>query len=99
MPVRFLVRNGFFKPFPYFQIAQKLGFFISEFLVRIICRRLRFHRPVARILYQRAGRCGRVAAGVCIRLYDEQDYLQRPKFTEPEILRSSLAAVILHIFR
>ena len=44
---------------------------------------------------QRAGRCGRVAAGVCIRLYDEQDYLQRPKFTEPEILRSSLAAVIL----
>ena len=44
---------------------------------------------------QRAGRCGRVAAGVCIRLYDEQDYLQRPKFTDPEILRSSLAAVIL----
>src|SRR5690606_29203882 len=40
---------------------------------------------------QRAGRCGRVAAGVCIRLYDEQDYLQRPKFTDPEILRSSLA--------
>jgi ATP-dependent helicase HrpA len=46
---------------------------------------------------QRAGRCGRVAAGVCIRLYDEKDYLQRPKFTEPEILRSSLAAVILRM--
>jgi ATP-dependent helicase HrpA len=46
---------------------------------------------------QRAGRCGRVADGVCIRLYDEQDYLQRPKFTEPEILRSSLAAVILRM--
>ena len=46
---------------------------------------------------QRAGRCGRVAAGVCIRLYDEQDYLQRPKFTEPEILRSSLASVILRM--
>ncbi len=46
---------------------------------------------------QRAGRCGRVAAGVCIRLYDEQDYLQRPKFTDPEILRSSLAAVILRM--
>ncbi len=46
---------------------------------------------------QRAGRCGRVAAGVCIRLFDEQDYLQRPKFTEPEILRSSLAAVILRM--
>ncbi|MES2069440.1 MAG: ATP-dependent RNA helicase HrpA [Pseudomonadota bacterium] len=46
---------------------------------------------------QRAGRCGRVAAGVCIRLYGEQDYLQRPKFTEPEILRSSLASVILRM--
>ena len=46
---------------------------------------------------QRAGRCGRVAAGVCIRLYDEQDFLQRPRFTDPEILRSSLAAVILRM--
>ncbi|MDL2358363.1 MAG: ATP-dependent RNA helicase HrpA, partial [Pseudomonadota bacterium] len=46
---------------------------------------------------QRAGRCGRVADGVCIRLYEESDYLARPKFTEPEILRSSLAAVILRM--
>ena len=46
---------------------------------------------------QRAGRCGRVADGVCIRLYEEKDFLQRPKFTEPEILRSSLAAVILRM--
>jgi ATP-dependent helicase HrpA len=46
---------------------------------------------------QRAGRCGRVAAGVCIRLYDEQDFAKRPKFTDPEILRSSLAAVILRM--
>ena len=46
---------------------------------------------------QRAGRCGRVADGVCIRLYDEQDFLQRPKFTDPEILRSSLASVILRM--
>ncbi|GAB3552970.1 ATP-dependent RNA helicase HrpA [Noviherbaspirillum agri] len=46
---------------------------------------------------QRAGRCGRVAAGVCIRLYEELDFLQRPKFTDPEILRSSLAAVILRM--
>ena len=46
---------------------------------------------------QRAGRCGRVADGVCIRLYDEQDFLLRPKFTEPEILRSSLASVILRM--
>jgi ATP-dependent helicase HrpA len=46
---------------------------------------------------QRAGRCGRVANGVCIRLYDEDDYNKRPKFTDPEILRSSLAAVILRM--
>ena len=46
---------------------------------------------------QRAGRCGRVAAGVCIRLYAEDDYAARPEFTEPEILRSSLAAVILRM--
>ncbi|SFV16338.1 ATP-dependent RNA helicase HrpA [Pseudoduganella namucuonensis] len=46
---------------------------------------------------QRAGRCGRVADGVCVRLYDEQDFLQRPKFTDPEILRSSLASVILRM--
>jgi ATP-dependent helicase HrpA len=46
---------------------------------------------------QRAGRCGRVADGVCIRLYEEADYLARPAYTEPEILRSSLAAVILRM--
>ncbi|WP_409021166.1 ATP-dependent RNA helicase HrpA [Caballeronia sp. LZ032] len=46
---------------------------------------------------QRAGRCGRVADGVCIRLYDEADYQLRPRFTDPEILRSSLAAVILRM--
>ena len=46
---------------------------------------------------QRAGRCGRVADGVCIRLFEEDDFAKRPKFTEPEILRSSLAAVILRM--
>ena len=46
---------------------------------------------------QRAGRCGRVAAGVCIRLYDEADFKARAGFTDPEILRSSLAAVILRM--
>ena len=44
---------------------------------------------------QRAGRCGRVADGVCIRLYGEEDFAKRPAFTDPEVLRSSLAAVIL----
>ena len=46
---------------------------------------------------QRAGRCGRVAAGVCIRLYDEQEFSLRPPFADPEILRSSLAGVILRM--
>ncbi|HRI18072.1 MAG TPA: ATP-dependent RNA helicase HrpA, partial [Burkholderiaceae bacterium] len=46
---------------------------------------------------QRAGRCGRVADGICIRLYDEAGFAARPRFTDPEILRSSLAAVILRM--
>jgi ATP-dependent helicase HrpA len=46
---------------------------------------------------QRAGRCGRVADGICIRLYEESDYVARARFTDPEILRSSLAAVILRM--
>ena len=46
---------------------------------------------------QRAGRCGRIGPGVCIRLYDEEGFAQRPRFTDPEILRSSLASVILRM--
>ena len=46
---------------------------------------------------QRAGRCGRVADGICIRLYGEDDFNGRPRFTDPEIMRSSLAAVILRM--
>lgn len=46
---------------------------------------------------QRKGRCGRVRNGICIRLYSEQDYLSRPLFTPPEILRSNLAEVILRM--
>ena len=46
---------------------------------------------------QRAGRCGRVADGICIRLYDEKDFAGRPRFTDPEILRSSLAGGILRM--
>ena len=54
--------------------------------------------PISRAAaHQRAGRCGRVAAGVCIRLYDEESFAARPAFTEPEILRSSLASVILRM--
>ncbi|MDH0864644.1 ATP-dependent RNA helicase HrpA [Mitsuaria sp. GD03876] len=46
---------------------------------------------------QRAGRCGRVSNGICVRLYEEKDFLGRPRFTDPEILRSSLAGVILRM--
>ncbi len=46
---------------------------------------------------QRAGRCGRVADGICIRLYSEDDYESRPRFTDPEILRTNLASVILQM--
>lgn len=46
---------------------------------------------------QRAGRCGRVSNGICVRLYSETDFDGRPEFTEPEILRSSLASVILRM--
>lgn len=54
--------------------------------------------PVSRAAAdQRAGRCGRVAAGVCLRLYSEADMAARPPFTDPEVVRSSLAAVILRM--
>ncbi len=57
--------------------------------------------PVTRISRasadQRQGRCGRIAPGICIRLYEEDDYLNRPEFTRPEILRSNLAEVILRM--
>ncbi|WP_435299145.1 ATP-dependent RNA helicase HrpA [Timonella sp. A28] len=46
---------------------------------------------------QRSGRCGRVSDGVAIRLYSEEDFVSRPEFTEPEILRTSLASVLLHM--
>lgn len=57
--------------------------------------------PVERISQasadQRKGRCGRVQTGLCLRLYDEKDYLSRPQFTPPEILRSNLAQIILRM--
>ena len=46
---------------------------------------------------QRLGRCGREAPGICIRLYSEAEYLERPEFGEPEVLRTPLAAVILQM--
>ena len=48
---------------------------------------------------QRKGRCGRVAEGVCLRLYSEEDFNSRPEFTDPEIFRTNLAAVILRMLQ
>ena len=68
---------------------------ISRYSYRTKVQRLPIEAIAQASANQRAGRCGRVAAGICIRLYDEADYLGRAEFTEPEIQRTSLAAVIL----
>lgn len=70
---------------------------ISRYNKRTKVQRLPIERVSQASADQRAGRCGRVAPGVCIRLYDEDDYLERPEFTEPEILRTNLASVILQM--
>jgi ATP-dependent helicase HrpA len=70
---------------------------ISRYSTRSKVQRLPIE-PVSRAsANQRAGRCGRVAPGVCVRLYDEADYDARPEFTDPEIQRTNLAAVILQM--
>jgi ATP-dependent helicase HrpA len=70
---------------------------ISRYSMRTKVQRLPIE-PVSRASAdQRKGRCGRVADGICIRLYTEQDYAERPRFTDPEILRTNLAAVILQM--
>ncbi len=70
---------------------------ISRYSTRTKVQRLPIE-PISRAsANQRAGRCGRVAPGICIRLYSEQDYDSRPEFTEPEILRTNLASVILQM--
>ena len=70
---------------------------ISRYSHRTRLQRLPLE-PVSRASAdQRKGRCGRVGPGVCLRLYSEQDYLGRPEFTDPEIKRTNLAAVILQM--
>ncbi len=70
---------------------------ISRYSKRTKVQRLPIE-PISRAsANQRAGRCGRVAPGICIRLYSESDYESRPEFTEPEILRTNLASVILQM--
>ncbi|MGE5791528.1 MAG: ATP-dependent RNA helicase HrpA, partial [Bacteroidota bacterium] len=70
---------------------------IKRYSYRSKVEQLQVERISQAAATQRAGRCGRVAAGICIRLYDEEDFGKRPAFTEPEVLRSSLASVILRM--
>ncbi len=70
---------------------------ISRFSRRTKVQRLPIEPVSQASADQRAGRCGRVAPGICIRLYAEDDYDARPPFTEPEILRTNLASVILQM--
>lgn len=70
---------------------------ISRYSQRLKVQRLPIE-PVSRAsAAQRAGRCGRVADGICIRLYAEEDHDGRPEFTDPEILRTNLASVLLQM--
>ncbi len=70
---------------------------ISRYSHRSKIQRLPIEKISQASANQRAGRCGRVAEGICIRLYSEEDYLARPEFTTPEILRTNLSSVILQM--
>lgn len=70
---------------------------ISRYSVRTKVQRLPIEPISQASARQRAGRCGRVADGICIRLYSEDDFDSRPAFTDPEILRTNLASVILQM--
>jgi ATP-dependent helicase HrpA len=70
---------------------------ISRYSIRNKVQRLPIEKISRSSADQRKGRCGRIAAGTCIRLYSGADYDQRSEFTDPEILRTSLAAVILQM--
>jgi ATP-dependent helicase HrpA len=70
---------------------------ISRYSKRLKVQRLPIEPVSQASANQRAGRCGRVAPGICIRLYTEDDFDARDEFTEPEILRTNLAAVILQM--
>ncbi|GIF26926.1 ATP-dependent helicase HrpA [Actinoplanes tereljensis] len=70
---------------------------ISRYSNRLKVQRLPIEPVSQASANQRKGRCGRVADGICIRLYSEEDFESRPEFTEPEILRTNLASVILQM--
>ena len=70
---------------------------VNRFDPRSGIQRLQIEEVSKASARQRRGRCGRVADGICVRLYDEDDYEARPDFTDPEILRSNLSGVVLQM--
>ncbi|RKN45494.1 ATP-dependent RNA helicase HrpA [Micromonospora endolithica] len=70
---------------------------ISRYSHRLKVQRLPIEAVSQASANQRKGRCGRTSDGICVRLYDEQDFASRPEFTDPEILRTNLASVILQM--
>ncbi|MGZ8982660.1 MAG: ATP-dependent RNA helicase HrpA [Methylotenera sp.] len=70
---------------------------MNRYSTRVKVEQLQIEKISQAAAKQRAGRCGRVSSGICVRLYSEEDFNGRPEFTEPEILRSSLASVILRM--
>ncbi|MEM7292939.1 MAG: ATP-dependent RNA helicase HrpA, partial [Pseudomonadota bacterium] len=70
---------------------------VSRYSLRSKVQRLPIEKISQASARQRAGRCGREAPGICVRLYDEEDFQARPTFTDPEILRTNLAAVVLQM--
>jgi ATP-dependent helicase HrpA len=70
---------------------------ISRYSTRLKVQRLPIEPISQASADQRKGRCGRTSDGICIRLYDEEDFAARPRFTDPEILRTNLASVILQM--
>nr|WP_314170895.1 ATP-dependent RNA helicase HrpA [uncultured Aggregatibacter sp.] len=70
---------------------------ISRYSYRTKVQRLPIEQISQASANQRKGRCGRVSEGICIRLYSEEDFNNRPEFTDPEILRTNLASVILQM--
>ncbi|PID37732.1 MAG: ATP-dependent helicase [Pseudomonadales bacterium] len=83
---------------PNIRYVIDLGFArISRYSYRSRVQRLPIEAISQAAANQRKGRCGRIASGVCIRLYSEEDFNSRPEFTEPEILRTNLASVMLQM--
>ncbi|QVL46647.1 MAG: ATP-dependent RNA helicase HrpA [Methylophilaceae bacterium] len=70
---------------------------INRYSARAKVEQLQIEKISQAAAKQRAGRCGRVSNGICVRLYAEEDFNNRPAFTDPEIIRSSLASVILRM--